>query len=141
MKKIVLTTLVALLLASSSFAGGVIIFKLQIGKKSQPETCPAFGFCKFSISASWQDGFINGTMDVSDEKGVMIVGINESDILKVQPDKIIYFKGKQSVDFVEDFAMPAEINKAVKAVKPLVIRKGEYPMTYKNGVYFIEFPL
>ena len=140
MKKIVLTTLVALLLASSSFAGIVITIKVEIGRKSLPN-CPAFGLCDVTFNISYQEGSVNGTLDVSNERSSMILGINERDILKVQPDKIVYLKDKKSVVFAEDFVMPAEINKAVKSLKPLVIKKGEYPLTYKNGVYFIEFPL
>lgn len=140
MKKIILTTLVALMMASSSFAGVVITVKISIGKKSIPG-CPNFGLCDLSISASYQDGLVNGTLAVDQLKQSMILGINEKDILKVQPDKIIYFKGKGSVIFTEDYILPSEFNTAAKVKAPLVIKKGEYPVTYLKGIYYIEFPL
>jgi len=141
MKTIFLTALVALLVAATSFAGIVIKVTLSIGKKSQPTTCPNFGFCDFSINTSYQDGSVNGTLDVNEERGSMFIAIYEKDILKVQPDKIVYFKGKDSVIFSEDFVLPTEFNIASKVTKPLIIKKGNYPLTFNKGIYYIEFPL
>lgn len=139
MKKIILLTLISFLLASTSFAGIVITAKLEIGKKSQPN-CPGFGFCSFTISVSYEEGSVNGNLGVDNQTGIMTVGISEADILKVQPDKIIYFKGKNSVTFTEGFTMSAEIKNATKASRNLEIKAGEYPLTYKNGMYYIEIP-
>ena len=71
----------------------------------------------------------------------MILGIYESGILAEQPDKIIYFKGKRTVFFDEDYYLPSEFISATKSTRPLIIKKGQYPLTYKNGIYYIEFPL
>ncbi|MFZ4726805.1 MAG: hypothetical protein ACOYMD_15335 [Paludibacter sp.] len=136
MKKIVLTTLVALLLASSSFAGIVITIKLDIGNKKK--NCTGFGLCSIEVSATYQDGFVNGTLAADNVAGNMSLGISEKDILKIQPDKIVYFKGKGSVVFAEDYVLPSEFNKAMNVANPIVIKKGEHPLTYKNGFYYIE---
>lgn len=141
MKNTCLTTLAGLLLSFYSFGGVVIRINLVIGKKSQPTTCPNFGFCDFSIQTSYQDGFVNGTLDVDEIRGSMIIAIYEKDIRNIQVDKMIYFQNKSSTVFSEDYMMPSEINIATKATKPIIIKKGEYQMTYKKGIYYIEFPL
>jgi len=140
MKKIVVLALLVLLGASCSYAGVVIKISLSIGKKSQPATCPDFGICSFSLTNSYQDGSVNGTMDVSETRGSIIIAINEKDIQKVQPDKLVYFKDKSSLAFTEDFTMPDEIKTAVNSKKPLVIRKGQFSLTYRKGIYYIEIP-
>jgi len=142
MKKIILMSIIAFLLASSSFAGAVITIKAEIGKKSQPN-CPGFGLCNISISigVTPNDGMVNGNLSVENSTETMTLGLSEKDILSNQPDKIVYFKGKTSVIFTEDFILSSEINSAAKAIKPLVIKRGEYPLTYKNGMYYIEIPM
>lgn len=122
-------------------AGIVIKINLSIGKKSQPETCPNFGICDFSISTNYRDGFINGTLDVNTVDRSMVLSIYEKDILKVQPDKLVFLKGRNSVTLSEDFTLPSEFNRAANISRPMVFKKGEYLLTYKNGMYIIEFPL
>jgi hypothetical protein len=139
MKKIILTSIVALLFASASFAGVVITIKIEVGKKSQPN-CPGFGWCGMSINVSLEDG-MKGTFNYDAERASVIIGIPESEILRVQPNKLVYFKGKSSVVFEEDFIVPQEILSAIKANNSIIIKKGEYPITYTKGIYFIEFPL
>lgn len=100
-----------------------------------------FDLCKISISANYPtEGMVGGNLGVNNDSKILTVGISEAEILRVQPDKIVYFKNKTSVIFEEDFIMPSEINVATKAYKPIVIRAGEYPITYKNGMYYIEMP-
>lgn len=71
----------------------------------------------------------------------MTICIDKEDIEKVQPDKANYFNNKSTVVFAEDFSFPNDINIAAKVRNPLVIKKGEYDLTYKNGKYYIEFLL
>ncbi len=143
MKILFLTTLTAIMLASFSFAGPVIHIKitLEFGKKSQPN-CPGFGLCKCGISfPGSQDGSVNGAMDINTDKMSMIIGVNEKDIVNIQPEKIVYFKGKSVVTFEEDYVFLSEFNTAAKITRPIIIKKGTYPLTYKNEYYYIEFPL
>jgi hypothetical protein len=139
MKKIILTSIVALLFAAASFAGSVITIKIELGKKSL-SNCPGFGFCSISIGLDYQDG-MKSTLNYDADRATVIIGIPESELLRVQPGKLIYFKDKSSVVFTEDYTVPQEIITAVKANKPIIIKKGEYPMNYSKGIYFIEFPL
>jgi len=127
------------MIASTSFAGIVITIKLDIGRKNH--NCTGIGVCSIQINSSYADGIVNGTVDFNPAEGTMILGIYEKDILSVQPDKIVYFKNKKTVTFDEDFTLPSEFNIQTKISKPLIIKKGVYPITYKNGMFFIEFPL
>lgn len=140
MKKIVLLTLISVFLASASFAGIVINIGQYIGKKPYPD-CPGLGLCKITVSANYPtEGMVNGNLGVNNESSNLTIGIPEAEILKSQPDKIVFFKNKTSVFFEEGFTMPTEINTATKAYKAIVIKAGEYPLTYKNGIYYIEIP-
>ena len=138
MKKIFLATLIALVLTSFSYAGIVITTNITIGRKSQ--NCSGFGICSASTGNSNKMGSITGTVEINEDKGSVLLGISENDILQIQPEKISYFKGKGNVVFTEDFTFPSELNKAAKMTKLIVIKKGEYPLTHKNGVYYIEIP-
>jgi len=122
-----------------ALAGIVIKTTLTIGRKSS--NCSGFGFCSISSSSSYTDGAINGSIDVNEERGSMIISINASDIQKMQPDKMSYFNNKSTVVFAEDFAMTDDLNSALKVNKPLLIKKGTYDLNSMNGKFCIEIPL
>lgn len=128
-----------LLTTAPALAGIVIKTTLTIGRKSQG--CSGFGFCLITSSSSYTDGAINGSIDVNEERGSMIISINGSDIQKMQPDKMIYFTNKSTVIFAEDYAMGDEINQALRTPKPILIKKGTYDLNYSNGKFCIEIPL
>lgn len=138
MKKFYLL-LMALALGSSAFAGIVITTTVTIGKKSQ--NCVGFGICSAQKTTSYNDGSVNGTLDLNEERGSLILSINKTDLQNVQPDKLVFFTNKSEVLITEDFAFSTEINTAVQVSKPLVIKKGEYNLTLLNGSYYIEIPL
>jgi len=146
MKRIFFIALIGILF-SSAFAGPTITVKVEIGKKKingQPVTgCPQFGFCRISIEniGAGTENMSKGTLQVSDDAKSVTIGIQEADILRYQPDKINYFQKKTSVTFDEDFVFPEDINNAAKASKPLVIKAGTYPLSYKDGIYYITFTL
>ncbi|NTW26384.1 MAG: hypothetical protein HGA37_16915 [Lentimicrobium sp.] len=140
MKRTLLMAGIAMLLTvSPAIAGIVIKTTITIGRKSND--CQGFGLCSISSSSSYTEGAVNSTFDVNEERGSMIICIYESDIQKVQPDKMLYFKNKGSVIFAEDISMTEEINRAIQASKPVLIKKGEYELTYRNGKFYIEIPL
>jgi hypothetical protein len=140
MKRILLMTMIVFCVLSFSFAGIVIRVNLSIGRKSQPATCPGIGFCSFSVGSSNMEGLVNGTLDINEARGSMIIAIAEKDIQKYQPDKLVFFKNKSNLIFTEDYTMPGEINSAAKVTKPLIVKKGTFPLSYKQGMYFIEIP-
>lgn len=122
-----------------AMSGIVIRTTLTIGRKSQ--NCSGFGLCSISSSSALTEGAINGFIDVNAESGSMTIRVDKKDIEKVQPDKMGYFDNEASVVFAEDFRLPDDINAAAGVSRPLVIKKGEYDLTYKNGMYIIEIPL
>ncbi|MEA5110870.1 MAG: hypothetical protein VB072_10615 [Lentimicrobium sp.] len=134
-----LTVSTILFIFQPAFSGIVIKTTLTIGRKSN--NCSGFGICSISSSSSYTEGAINGIITVDEESGSMTICIDKEDIEKVQPDKANYFNNKSTVVFAEDFSFPNDINIAAKVRNPLVIKKGEYDLTYKNGKYYIEFLL
>lgn len=140
MKKFALLFVMATLIFGSVYAGPVISINLHIGKKNPENTCPGFGFCKVSASLK-EAGMVSGTLQVDDAKRMLVIGINESDILLNQPDKIDYFKGKKNVVFEEDFTISDDIRVKSEAKNTLIIRKGAYSIDYSKGVYYISTPL
>lgn len=131
--------IIVMTLGLSTFAGIVITTTVTIGKKSQ--NCAGFGVCSAQKTTSYNDGSVNGTLDFDEERGSLILSINKTDLQNVQPDKLVFFTNKSEVLITEDFAFSTEINTAVQASKPLVIKKGEYNLTFLNGKYYFEIPL
>ncbi|MBK6963158.1 MAG: hypothetical protein IPH20_04265 [Bacteroidales bacterium] len=138
-RKLFLLGFAMLITIAPALAGIVIKTTVSIGRKSRD--CYGFGFCIITSSSSYADGAINGTIDVNEERGSMIISINESDIQKVQPDKMMYFSNKSTVIFAEDYALTEDLNRALQAKKPILIKKGSYDLSYSNGKFFIEIPL
>ncbi|MHC1774919.1 MAG: hypothetical protein AB9834_05835 [Lentimicrobium sp.] len=138
-RKLFMLGFAVLLTTAPALAGIVIKTTLTIGRKSQD--CYGFGFCLITSSSSYTDGAINGAIDVNEERGSMIISINESDIQKMQPDKMSYFNNKSTVIFAEDYALTEDLNRALQAKKPLLIKKGTYDLSYSNGKFYIEIPL
>lgn len=134
-----LTVSTILFIFQPAFSGIVIKTTLTIGRKSN--NCSGFGICSISSSSSYTEGAINGIITVDEEGGNMTICIDKEDIEKVQPDKANYFDNKSTVVFAEDYSFPNEINIAAKVRNPIVIRKGEYSLTYKKGKYYIELLL
>lgn len=140
MKRTLLLAGIAMLLTvTPAIAGIVIKTTITIGRKSND--CLGFGLCSISSSSSYTEGAVNGTFEVDEERGSMIICIYESDIQKVQPDKMMYFKNKSTVIFAEEIPMTEEINSAIQATNPVRIKKGEYDLSYRNGKFYIEIPL
>lgn len=138
-RTLLMTGIVMLLTVCPAIAGIVIKTTITIGRKSND--CQGFGLCSISSSSSYTEGAVNGTFEVNEERGSMIICIYESDIQKVQPDKMQYFKNKSTVIFAEEIPMTEEINSAIQATNPVRIKKGEYDLSYKNGKFYIEIPL
>jgi hypothetical protein len=140
MKKLFLTFVVALLFASSSFAGIVIKVELEIGRKSIPN-CPGFGICSIKVSVDAANTAIMGNLVYDKEKSTVVISIPESEILRYQPDKLVYFKDKSTVTFMENVTFPADVCLALKSSNQIVIKNNTYSITYNKGVYYIEVPI
>ena len=139
MKKIILTSIVALLFASASFASFTISFSITFGKKVEAGNCPNFGWCKATISLL--PGQVPGTITLDEVSGTIVLAFKATEIQSVQPDKMVYFTGKREVTFDDDTVLPQEFNTALKSSKPLKIAKGTYTLSYANGTYYINIPI
>ena len=130
---------IALLLGISTFAGIVINGTFNIGRKSQ--NCIGFGICSATATTTgYTEGSVNGTLDLDQERGSMILSINKNDLQIIQPEKADYFSNKTELTFDEEFTFPVEFNATAKLSQPLKIKKGTYSLSYKNGKYIIEIP-
>jgi len=123
-----------------TFAEGVVVkTTISLGRKSQG--CDGFGICSTQVVTENQPGAVNGTIELNEAESVMVLCLNAGDVKNVQPDKVVYLANKTSVEFAEDYMLPAAVRSALKASKPLVIRRGSYRLTSKGGKYYIEIPL
>lgn len=139
MKKIVFISM-AVLLGSSTLAGIVINGIFTVGRKSQ--NCNGLGVCSATLTTKgYTESSVNGTLDVDQAGGSMILSLNGNDLQNLQPEKLVFFSNRTELTFDEDFIFPVEFNTAVQASKPLIIKKGTYSLSYKNGKYCIEIPL
>lgn len=139
MKNLILTLLVFLCTANVFAEGVVIKTTISLGRKSQ--NCDGFGICTMQVVTDSQPGEINGTITLNEAEDVMIICINTSDLTNIAPDKVAYFTNKTSVEFAEDFTLPATAKTALNTTKSLVIKKGSYTLTQNNGIYSIEISL
>lgn len=131
--------MIIIILGSSSFAGIVINTTFTIGRKSQ--NCAGLGICSATSTTVNNDGSINGSLDLNVDRGSLIISINRSDLINVQPEKLAYFENKSEVTFAEDFTFPEEIKTALQLSTQLILKKGAYNISLKNGKYCIEVPL
>ena len=140
MKRITLFLVLAIFSIGFASAGPVINIGIHIGRRNVPD-CPGFGFCRATVSLKESGMLSSSTLQVDDTKKALVIGISEKDILENQADKLEYFKGKRSVLFEEDVIFPEEINQKSGSKNSLIIRKGTYPISFSDGVYYLTIPL
>ncbi len=115
--------------------GGEVGLTFYIGKGPH---CSGFGICLHRPV----EVEVNIDLDLSNYKithdgitGTTTLIFPEKSLIRNQPDKLEYFKGKRSIFFEETWEAPAEINDLLKTTKPIVINKGTYPIVFENGEY------
>ena len=79
----------------------------------------------------------NSSFSYDDTLKLLTIRFFESEMEKDFPEVIERMKCSDDYSFDEEFTLPEELWKAVGAKKPLVVKKGKYPMKYKDGVYSI----
>jgi len=65
------------------------------------------------------------------------MSFEEKDLVEAEPEKLRYFKRQKFFHINESFELPEELWKALGAPQVLVIKKGRYPIEYKDGIYTI----
>lgn len=112
---------------------------IQFGMKSQK--CKGTGICNVTIVM--KDDAVNAsqakymTMVHNPVEGILIFSIPENVLSQTQPDAIKDLKAKKEFALGETWKASDEINKKLHATTPIIIKKGNYPLTYENGVYYI----
>jgi len=100
----------------------------------------------YNISARAGDNRNKKTCDVKpfemsyeyDEKTTRFtMSFEEKDLVEAEPEKVRYFKKQKFFHVNENFELPEELWKALGAPQVLVIKKGRYPIEYKDGTYTI----
>lgn len=109
-----------------------ITVKVGIGRHSQ-SGCPKFGLCSVTIS-----GTVNEQLSYYDELNTMDIQLSRSQIQKEQPDKLVYFEGKNSVTFEEDYTFPPDIQEALKSDHPLTVPAGTDTLITDGDNYIIK---
>jgi hypothetical protein len=120
-------------------AGIVINTTITLGRKSR--NCAGFGICSITNTTAVMGAGIKGTLEVSAERGCFIIGISEQDILNSHPDLYSWFRSRGNFPIEEDFVLSDELRTVSGTSRSLVIRKGDYPLTLRNGMYYFEIPL
>ncbi|HEX8516773.1 MAG TPA: hypothetical protein VF868_11275 [Bacteroidia bacterium] len=117
MKKLIIAAVILVSMSVKAFAGPIITIKVRIGQKSL--SCAGFGWCGGSVGV--ESAFSNGTIQFNERSNELMWEIsNES------------MKGKESlirdgkVKIGEDAEIEADILKALRTTRQLVIKAGMY---------------
>ena len=158
MKKITVLTIVGLLLFSgASYAtemkstslnapSGVWITLHLKFHKPKWDCERGFGLC-FNIT--W--GIERGAKSRSEtecpvkmklDNNQLIMEVEESDLQKYeQGTSLAYFNGKSTITLDENTEIPPSYCRQLGSSRPIVIKSGTYPVTYKDNIYTIVFTL
>lgn len=131
-----------LFLASGSiYADGVVVNTIvTLGRKTQ--NCSGFGICTIEVATNQMPtGCISGSLMLSDSQMILEVSLSANDIKKNNPDYFSAFDNKSTINFEEDFIVSKEIQDILKSSKTIVIPKGNWKQSYKNGFFIVEIPL
>jgi hypothetical protein len=140
MKKIVFFIISSFIILSSGIASNSLIgvgVSVDISFGRNYPNCNGRGLCHVKVDIDIDKSAGKSHMTLDEERGTLEISTPQKSLIDTQPEKLIDFQGKNSYNFMEDWVAPAELNKALKASKPIVIKAGTYPLKYKNGIYTI----
>jgi len=98
--------------------------------------CPDRGICKIKIVVAVDS---NPTLRLSNNNnhGTLVIDIPAEYIRTTQPEKMQYFEGQSSFIVERDFELDKEVCKTLETEENLIIKAGNYPMTFRGGIYTI----
>jgi len=130
--------------------GGSVSINFQFGNGS---TCSGMGICRFGLlfnsggpnlgaypSGNVSPGGMMGNIRLNNLDSGFELQFSKDEIVKNQPDKLVFLDGKSAVTFTERFQIPNEVREALEANQDLVIKPGTYPLTFIDGIFTIKFP-
>ena len=121
-----------------------ITITIEIG---QLITCiPAWSICKIDIGAgllaATAEAIPPGSGSGGGGGGSWVLSLPRENFARYYPAFLVKLDGKSTVTFEDSYTLPVEVQKALGAKKPLVIKENEaYPLKFENGEYVITFPL
>lgn len=107
---------------------------VEVGRKKLG--CQKFGICDFpdvTVGKSYM------TMSYNKSLGLLVFKVEIEGLKANQPDKVVYFEGKNSVSIEEPWSLPASIESQLKLPKKFKGVVGEYDVVTKDGYYLIAF--
>jgi len=155
MKKNILAILILGLCSNFMFAAGMntfsmspdIVITIRINLHTKSSGCSTgFGFCRFQISTGIGGQSPQYSNDLSaqaylNSSNQLVLKISDADLQQYEGGKsLAWFQGKKSVTVSEDYSLGSDLDKALGATSPLVIRAGTYNLTYEGGIYTMIFP-
>jgi len=157
MKKIMLLSMLGMIfLTEMSFASEMklcnyapegIWIKLLINFHRPRTNCQSgFGLC-FVVTWGWEE--LNGFSEknLCPVKGQLkernlFIEVNAADLTTYESGSTLtYFKEKTSISILDSYTLPDATSRALGSITPLTIKPGNYPVSFKNGVYTIVFQL
>ena len=79
----------------------------------------------------------NSSFSYDDGTKLLTINFIAEEMKKTQADVVEYMQSHSSYLFDVEFALPEELWKALGSSTPLIIKKGSYPLEYKDGVYTV----
>lgn len=156
MKKLVILFIAMIFCSDGLYATNVyhasslpdLIITITIDLHSRRSSCQTgFGFCKISIGFSWQmkstnpggngikaQAYLNSTNQ-------LIIKLQETDLQNYEKGgSLKYFKDRKTIIVDDTYELSKEVSTALGSNTILVIRQGEYPLTYNGSCFEITIP-
>lgn len=121
-------------------------------KKNSEQGKTVFGYITLGVrSESMPRGFglynwgpsplATNSLSLSNDEKTLTITIDARLLEYRQPDMLKYLKGKSTVTFAEGWEASDEVNKGLRARKPVVVQPGKYKVTYADDVYILTIRL
>ena len=119
MKKLFIAAIVLVSMSLQAVAGPIVTIKIHLGKRSMD--CANFGWCGGTVGVDFESS--NSTIQLNDKTNELIWEIS-FDAMK---GKESFIRNNQ-IKIEEDANVEADILKAMRTTKQLVIKAGTYPV-------------
>ena len=124
----------------NSSASPNVIITLNINFHSRKSNCQSgFGICSISINIDWDKPTNGNGMKVQafiNPSNQLVLRIPNAGLQAYENGSTLnYFAGKKTIVVDDSYELSREVNNALGSTSPLVIKKGEYPVT-SNGTYY-----
>lgn len=123
--------------------GGRLSVLLYLGHGRQ---CEGWGICDMDIvyisdvSVFGGGPGFGGRLQISPDNSHIELTFSRDDVIKYQPEKMVFLDGKSEVTFEEGFVFSDEVREGLEADKDLRINPGSYPLSFVDGLFTIKIP-